>query len=350
MLEGGDDGSASGDDPTATTTQAIINCPAWICGSNDPEVNIFGVGDVAYHELNVNGVPNDEGFSLLGLKSGPTMYKAVVINGHLRGKKPGFADIFGAGLVGTTLVVKYNKAGVVKIVNYSIDDVGTTSLYPAGPGAGETPTYTLSYTVQGQMMNPTPMCSDPTSLVGEYDTLWQDPFTVVLFEGDRWWEGSKTYRGYDTDWFNIGCAGHVLSKLDLTYHSSVTSGASPGKTTSVNQRQAMLKMYSADYCGDGTSFTVSGTELGWKNAYAPYYYAIAGLTLEARWNATGPQCLEEPRLTGTADPLALQLFGPNIDTAINNHCGATRPPKCSDLGQLTDVTLNYGNWIVSANP
>src|SRR5690349_15779733 len=86
MLEGGDDGSASGDDPTATTTQAIINCPAWICGSNDPEVNIFGVGDVAYHELNVNGVPNDEGFSLLGLKSGPTMYKAVVINGHLRGK------------------------------------------------------------------------------------------------------------------------------------------------------------------------------------------------------------------------------------------------------------------------
>ena len=114
----------------------------------------------------------------------------------------------------------------------------------------------------------------------------------------------------------------------------------------------MAKMYSADYCGDGTSFTVGGTDLGWTDwhPWSPYYYPIAGLDLEARWNAGGPTCLETPRLKGTADPLALSLFGPNIDNAINAHCAATRPKKCSDLGQSTDVTKLYGTHFVSAIP
>ena len=39
-----------------------------------------------------------------------------------------------------------------------------------------------------------------------------------------------------------------------------------------------------------------------------------------------------------------------IDAAIDARCAATRPKKCSDLGQSTNVTKLYGAMFVTATP
>ena len=111
-------------------------------------------------------------------------------------------------------------------------------------------------------------------------------------------------------------------------------------------------MYTADYCGDGTSFTIFGENLGWKDNHGwfSYYYPLPSLTLEARWGPDGPICLESPRLTGSTDPLVGIEFPNGVDQAIDDQCLPTRPPTCSSLGQSTNVWQLYGNHLVTAYP
>jgi hypothetical protein len=315
-------------------------CPKWVCGANDPLLSVY------FHELSELGEENEEGLKLIGMQVGPLLYKVDVTNGELRGKRPGFADIAGAALQNKIIKV----AGGGKTFLLKIEDPpAMTPLFP--PGSGSTYAYRITFTVEGQSDRAVNLCSAPTNYLGEYDTLFQNKWTVVLFEGDRYDAKGKRIKGFSNDWFNVGCAGHALSKLDLTHHTTVTSGGA--FVTSIAEREAELSMYTANYCpGTGISFTVGGEDLGWidDKGWFDYWYAIPTLTLEARWNEQGAVCLEEPRLAGTVDPLALQLFPAGVDAAITAKCGSQRPKKCSDLGQSKDVEKLEGFHLVSANP
>src|SRR6185295_14217582 len=84
---------------------------------------------------------------------------------------------------------------------------------------------------------------------------------AILFEGDRIDLVHKTVAVEpDPDWFTIGCSGHVLAKLHLTRNTIASTRSVPG-VESFAGRQATLKLLTADYCGDGTAFTVAGQQL-----------------------------------------------------------------------------------------
>lgn len=62
------------------------------------------------------------------------------------------------------------------------------------------------------------------------------------------------------------------------------------------QRQATLKMLTADYCGDGTSYTANGTPLAWENAEGTVQTSTKPGALKGVWGPAGALCLEATRL------------------------------------------------------
>jgi hypothetical protein len=161
------------------------------------------------------------------------------------------------------------------------------------------PTYSLTYMSAAQM-SPQPLC---TAGVNE----------AILFSGERYDAVRKTVTatGPATDgWVNIACATTVLAKLLLERHTE----ASQDVPTTRDERQAMLKMFTADVCGDGTSFTVHGQPLFWADAKGITRLPNAPSRLEAVWDESGAVCLEHARR-------------PELLTAIETRCG--RLPRCT---------------------
>jgi hypothetical protein len=87
----------------------------------------------------------------------------------------------------------------------------------------------------------------------------------------------------------------------------------------------MLKMFTADVCGDGTSFTVHGQPLLWADANHLMGFAKPAASLEAVWTDKGAVCLDTPRR-------------PELAEAIAARCGAL--PRCTD----------QKGYVISGNP
>ena len=124
----------------------------------------------------------------------------------------------------------------------------------------------------------------------EGGTRWESiKGMAVIFRGDRYDEKAKTVNetgGTDT-WFNIACAGTTVAKMHLLRHT--WAGNRDGRRpTSENQRQAVLKMLVADYCGNGKPFTVDGHPLvyAYNKAWEPSVDFTTAASLDAVWNAS----------------------------------------------------------------
>ena len=108
-------------------------------------------------------------------------------------------------------------------------------------------------------------------------------------------------------------------------------------TTTLAERQAMLKMFAADYCGDGTVFTVAGQPLNWADDHgtmkmtALMFSPPQPLVLEARWNEKGAVCLNKPRVDVHWTALGAATFAPDpVYPQIQAWCPGTMPPQCDD--------------------
>jgi hypothetical protein len=86
-----------------------------------------------------------------------------------------------------------------------------------------------------------------------------------------------------------------------------------------------LKMFTADVCGDGTSFTVHGQPLLWADANHLTAFERSAASLEAVWTDQGAVCLDTPRR-------------PELAAVIAAHCGAL--PRCT----------NQRGYVISGNP
>jgi hypothetical protein len=85
-------------------------------------------------------------------------------------------------------------------------------------------------------------------------------------------------------------------------------------------------MLTGDVCGDGTSFTVHGQPLLWKDEKSVTTFTATPASIEAVWGDTGAVCLNEPRRPEFAEKIAAQ-------------CG--KLPRCSDSSR---------GYVTSANP
>jgi hypothetical protein len=138
----------------------------------------------------------------------------------------------------------------------------------------------------------TPVCveaSDPND-----HNAW-----AVLLSGERYSWSDKTVAATGADaagWFNIACEDNALYEMKFQgYDPQPAQPSMP--TTNANERQAALKMITADYCGTGYSFTETGTPLHWINdALWSDNGAPQASTFEAKWDRTGALCLDNPRL------------------------------------------------------
>lgn len=261
-----------------------------------------------FHELNLHGASNAAGFAVVGIRKGNTPYdlevKGSTLTAHPRTANG--SPLTGAALVGLVLDLR-DASGDAYALQFAA--AGATTYWAGSPDV--VPVYSLTYTGAVQHM-PQPLC---TAGLNE----------AILFTGDRYDAARKTVTatGAPTEgWVNIACAATALAKLYLVRHTE----ASQQVPTTRAERQAMLKMFTADVCGDGTSFTVHGQPLLWADAKGITRFGATPDAHEAVWNETGAVCMDQPRRPELAD-------------AITARCGPL--PRC---------TAQSRGHVTSANP
>jgi len=93
----------------------------------------------------------------------------------------------------------------------------------------------------------------------------------------------------------IACVGEAAAKMKLLdFHPQGERAASTG------ERQTTLRMITADYCGTGESFTVTGTPVAWRDAENRVKPPTGEDVMEALWGANGAICLDTPRAVDRA--------------------------------------------------
>jgi hypothetical protein len=323
---------------------AKITCDDWMCGMNSPLIESFGL-----HELNLDGLPNAQGFAISSVTRGFGTYSLAVVNGHIIGTRiagPLFTlpQISGQNLVNTMIRVTHEGSAlyVIRIgeVDSNVDPWASTGAMPAP----HLESYLLEWspTSDGQPINEwLNLCSQPPAVDPYDDALGMNQFHTLVFEGERIDAPTKTISStLDKRWVNFGCAGSTLAKLYLTGHVQAAKVA--GFTTTLDERRTMLKLLSADYCGNGTPFTVAGQPLWWKDDHGWMDYGERS-HLEARWTPRGAACLETPRVAYNHTTLGDDTF-PDIEQAITAVC--RRPPTCGDA----DPEHLAGYHLASGNP
>jgi hypothetical protein len=278
----------------SSTVEAALGgtCSNWDCG-NAPTLD----DDVAVHELDASGAEaNDVGARLVDVRSAAGVPLHLIVDGdRVRARRrmpgdsyPGTGPLWTGSLVGMVLTVSLHG----ELSHLVLDGIATVSSW--GPQPRPVTTYRFSHGVVAAPPSlRQPLCKDPTPL----DDLWAHfpDHHAVVFRGDRYDRAGKRVIATGAAvgaWFNVGCAGGAVAKLHLMRETEASSTAT--FRTSPEERQAILKMITADYCGTGQAFTVAGEPVlfstrRWSRFELPQPH------LEAIWTPTGAACLTEAR-------------------------------------------------------
>jgi hypothetical protein len=178
---------------------------------------------------------------------------------------------------------------------------------------------------------------------------------AIAFAGDHYDALHKTVEdtALGTTLFNLACAGTAPAKMHLMRHTNAGAdvmdalgvlhrGVYP---TIPQQRQAMLKMFTADYCGTGHAFTVDGQPLRYGDAKhwypetpTPGVLASPAIrSIEAEWTPDGVACLDMPRLFPIVDLHKV-------------HCECPDKPLPPCRGPAGVVGWEARFHVISANP
>lgn len=204
----------------------------------------------------------------------------------------------GADLVGAKIV--FEMVNTAQVVHLEILDVDA-NVASWATGAPPQTFYRASYFDKGV---PTPLCQGNNP-----DAQW---FTLISDElYDPVTHAISPANGAVT----VACVGQAAAKMKLfDYHPRGT------KQATVDQRLATLRMITADYCGDGTSFTQAGVHVAWRNLGGEVQPPYAEKSMEAYWGPNGAICLTRPRVVAIDDVL--------------ERCAI---PSCADVDDVGDA-------------
>jgi hypothetical protein len=290
-------------------------CPMDECGGNTSAlVTGMFVGELHLHADQNTGQINSNGGQITGFTApdGSTNYIMKVERGMLSASN-GATTLQGAGLIGGRIAITNTTDGhVVELVIHNHGQVlaWTTPDFPVDR-------YVLTNWDPDRQMQ-MPICSDAENLVE--DAAWSVLVSRELYS----WSGKTVVDtgANASGWFNLACSGNGLYKMKMMGYDPDSTPANPF-TTFWQQRQATLKMITADYCGTGTSFTEDGTSLHWRNqAGWSHNNMPPSARPEAKWNASGAVCLDEPRL------------GMSYMQAIQD--------ECASVGKSLPPCIGYG--------
>jgi hypothetical protein len=305
-------------------------CPRWACGSNTPLVNDTPVG-----ELNRNGAAGDGGFRILSFQNALGVPLELDIeHGELVGTDLLGIEYRGADLIGGRFILE--NLAELSLHAIIIADFGHVNSWTQ-PIAQVPAYHLLSVTLD---LNLSPIGSTEqvcgAGLPAGGGSLLAMHYAVII-DGERYDAEAKTVSatGASADgWFNIACNGSALAKMKLLGNDPEYTNTATTAQTTPAQRQATLKMITADYCGSGVSFTTIGEPLRWYNrsgSATPDPSLPPALSSEAIWTESGALCLDVPRR---------QDDEPDIAAAIAAECGAPLP---SCAGYLNDWQ-QHGEW------
>lgn len=281
--------SNDGDDDELRTL-GYDDCPRWRCGYNTTEVN-----GKSLQELHLGGAPNADGVELVGFlpPSGLLLNWTLETEGDAlvaRGGLLGNSTRRGAGLIGSILLIRTDSSVVVPVLIAGYEEVDSWA-----SGAAPHPAYALVYPDLAQPLLQQSVCKG--SLL--------DPLmaSVVVLAGERYDLDTKTVIPNQTGWITLACAGSAAAKMALLGYGPHANFDGQTAPSSPAQRQATLKMITADYCGDGHTYTEDGTPIIWENqAGTVVPEANADLSApEAIWTQSGALCLDTPRVVDRSE-------------------------------------------------
>jgi ADYC domain-containing protein len=313
---------------------ARVGCPTWGCGTNSP---IVGDG-LLFDELDPTGASaNRGGIRVVKAKTWDGVAISLRVQRHSLIGYPlaGGWPYTGEQLNGTIIRLHHDISGDYELL---IEKVHLQSLTFWAGAAEAVPAYTIKTRKLGEVLFKEFACKvDPITA----DPHWSGiEHAAIMFQGDRYDPDRKTV--YETSSadpvFNLACAATAPAKMHLMRHTRAGSYLASGTMaydTTIKERTAMLKMFTADYCGTGQSFTVDGQPLSYDDSNHWYREATTiYASQEALWSSEGAICLDTPR-----------LYAKNY---VDKSCGRVLPA----CGDFMDVSYPWTAraHVRSANP
>lgn len=266
---------------------STTTCPTWKCGFNSAEVN-----GRAIRELNLDGLANTSGMRIVGFIAPAGVlgnFALTVERDALVARSPQGVTLRGKGLIGATIVVEQEgqPGSLAPITVHKYEEIPSWAA-----GAPDVATYALVYPDAQALLGVRNVCTG--SLVDALSSA------AVVLGGETYDDATKTVHSDLPRWFTIACAGSAAAKMRLMNYGPQSDFYGPQQPASPLQRQATLKMITADYCGGGHSYTQNGTPLQWENSEGNVVSPALNGAIEAYWGPLGARCLGTTRLSAAA--------------------------------------------------
>jgi hypothetical protein len=261
-------------------------CPEWGCGTN----TAWAGAKIWFHELDASGqAANSAGLKVVGLSVSNAPAQLDVQGDVLIAKQNGQPVNYSEAM----LELKRVENNVDKEHYFlRIKPMNATSFW-VDPAGVQVPTYKIDYSVNTNSGPWDSLCKG-TSEVNSMSSK------ALIFRGDRYNASAKTVSntGANDTWFNVACAGGAPAKMHLLRHT-FAGNADNAHATAEGDRQAVLKMLTGDFCGNGVPHTVDGVPLlfSYDQDWQPIYRqkVPSGIQIEAIWSSKGAICLNTPR-------------------------------------------------------
>jgi hypothetical protein len=297
--------------------QESVICPPWRC-ANSAELTHEGM-----HEANVYGQPNAQNLTLDGLDGKAQLWRAdgvpftlIFDNNAIRGWSPVHGWLYDP----VNARLQFSRDG--KPAFWVTITSRRWIKFPVGDEE-KIEVYQMLWHMPGTTISSGKRLCNGSHPARE-DLFGMRPTETLIFTHDRIDPETMTMN-HDPDpgWFNFACAGFTLAKLHLSRNTLTSQPDTWDPTDDWANRQATLKMFVADYCGNGNPVTVTGTPIRWKGGLVTDF-APTPQVLEARWNENGASCRFLPRLVAYPAP----AFFPDPLATIDAMCAL---PQCTDF-------------------
>lgn len=316
---------------SAATMPVEPTCDDFLCTGNSPIV-----GGIEFWRLDENWTTPYLGFRIMGM----SRYGIPLTDFNVIGARPEAWAGSTHVIDGTWKDVRINLMTPKGLLVVTVNDYKHVDFYDGLPGP-EISAFKLQYQAEPGMPQPPPgtykqwkdVCDHATvndqGLPGTWAMMSQgDDFdkvnTAIVASGPGVWPSGVG------SWFNVSCAGDVISKLIRIRHAyAVSDMAHP---TTKGQRQAALKMFTSKVCAAGPLFTHKGTHLKWEDFANWSPLALPITTDEGIWTESGATCLVVPRMNSLA---YIQSFCPAVQV-----CTAA---------MLAGWRARPGHWLRSYN-
>ena len=250
------------------------------CTLNSPRINDFLVP-----ELNLDGDLSEAGLRLLGiLDLNDNAHVLDVAGANLVAETAaGIPIASGAGLIGWRIWLETEEGETLYIHIRGFDLEAVTPLANHGMKLSG---YAMAYADPGGSGRFFNVCPD---VVNKPNNI-----AVTVLGGETYNVDTKTVDPDTSRWFTLACRGEAAYKLKaLGYGPNFTGGTLP---STADERQATLKMITADYCGTGVSHTEQNTPIQWNDVRGSVTIGpTPGSQLEAHWDSSGALCLSTQR-------------------------------------------------------